>query len=65
MVPDRKLTFDIEGLQHNVEGDGWPVIFSVCATHKYDFFADYAEAVVRKNARCELCHPCENDSLGG
>ena len=65
MVPDRNVTYEIEGFQRPVERDGWPVIFSVCATHKHELFADYAEAVVRKNARCELCHPRENDSLGG
>jgi hypothetical protein len=57
--------YKIEGFQRKVDRGAWPEVFPVCATHKHDFFADYAEAVVRKKERCELCHPRENDSLGG
>ncbi len=30
---------EIEGFQNNVAGEGWPVIFPVCTTHKHDLFA--------------------------
>jgi hypothetical protein len=46
------------------EYEGWPVSFSICKKHK-SLFADYDFAHLSDTEHCILCHPVENDSLGG
>jgi hypothetical protein len=41
------------------------VNFSVCQKHKEDYFMNHAEAIVKEGAICVICHPRDNDSLGG
>ncbi len=48
----------------DAEYEGWPVIFFVCKKHSA-LFKDYKNAVVSDTEHCILCHPVENDSLGG
>ena len=44
---------------------GWPVKFYVCKAHKEDCFKDYENAILDESRPCEVCHPKDNDSLGG
>ena len=44
---------------------GWPIEFYVCKQHKEDCFSEYSPAIFSETKTCELCHPKENDSLGG
>ena len=53
-----------EQLINDPEYEEWPVIFYVCEKHKL-LFADYENARVSLVKRCTICHPVENDSLGG
>ena len=53
-----------EQLIGDAEYEGWPVVFSVCKKHKL-LFADYKLAHLSDDEHCILCHPVENDSLGG
>jgi hypothetical protein len=48
----------------NAEYEGWPVVFLICKKH-WDLFADYKYAHLSDSEHCILCHPIENDSLGG
>ncbi|GEM_PF-3977200 len=43
----------------------WPRKFFVCPEHKQLYFAHDDAAIPSENAICEICHPTENDSLGG
>lgn len=43
----------------------WPEVFPVCAKHKEELFADYGLAIASDEKPCVLCHPRDNDSLGG
>ena len=43
----------------------WPAKFFVCEDHKKKYFKDYEQAIVHSKEFCELCHPKDNDSLGG
>ena len=40
-------------------------VFPVCAKHKEELFADYGLAIASDEKPCVLCHPRDNDSLGG
>jgi len=53
-----------EHLISDAEYEGWPVVFSICKKH-LSLFADYEKARLSDNEDCILCHPAENDSLGG
>jgi len=48
----------------NAEYERWPVVFSICIKH-WDLFADYEYAYLSDTEHCILCHPIDNDSLGG
>ncbi len=48
----------------NAEYEGWPVVFLICKKH-WDLFADYKYAHLSDSEHCILCHPIENDRLGG
>jgi hypothetical protein len=53
-----------KNLISDVEYAEWPVVFSICKKHKA-LFADYKYAQLSDSEHCILCHPIENDSLGG
>ena len=55
---------DSENLISDTEYEQWPVVFSICKKHK-ELFVDYKDAQLSDSERCILCHPIENDSLGG
>lgn len=48
----------------DAEYEGWPVIFSICSRH-WPLFEDDEHARLSDVESCILCHPVENDSLGG
>jgi hypothetical protein len=52
-------------LMSDAEYEVWPVVFAICKEHKA-LFADYEYARLSDiEEHCILCHPVENDSLGG
>ena len=53
-----------EKLISDAEYEGWPVVFSICKEHQ-SVFEDYEYARLSDKEHCILCHPVENDSLGG
>lgn len=55
---------NIEQSVSDAEYEGWPVVFSVCKEHKL-LFADDEFAHLSDTEHCILCHPVDNDSLGG
>lgn len=49
----------------DAEYDVWPIVFAICKEHKA-LFSDYEFARLSDiEGHCILCHPVENDSLGG
>lgn len=56
--------YDYKQKVSEAEYEGWPVNFTVCEEHK-KLFKEYAKARVSDEKLCVLCHPVENDSLGG
>ena len=48
----------------DAEYEGWPVTFFICKKH-IALFSDYENAILSDSEHCILCHPVENDSLGG
>ena len=56
--------YDYKQKMSEAEYEGWQVDFTVCKEHK-KLFREYAKARVGNEETCILCHPVENDSLGG
>jgi hypothetical protein len=55
---------DCEELLEEMELE-WPIKSYVCKQHKEECFSEYDFAIFSETKACELCHPKENDSLGG
>lgn len=53
-----------EAEKSDKEDERQPVRFSVCSRH-WPLFADDERALLGDSDHCILCHPAENDSLGG
>lgn len=53
-----------EQVLSDAEYEGWPVTFYICKKHSV-LFEDYENAIISDTEHCILCHPIENDSLGG
>ena len=56
---------DISTRSDDSKPSNWPVSFYVCSNHKESFYSDYDYAIRDDSKCCELCEPCDNDSLGG
>ncbi|NOH13504.1 MAG: hypothetical protein HND51_17840 [Chloroflexi bacterium] len=57
--------FSERDLANEIRERGWPVVFKVCEEHKSEFFDDYKQAEVGNKDNCIICHPADNDALGG
>ena len=53
-----------ELLISDAEYERWPVVFFICKEHQ-SLFTNYEDAHLSDKEHCILCHPVENDSLGG
>ncbi|MBW8010570.1 MAG: hypothetical protein FVQ83_04910 [Chloroflexi bacterium] len=56
---------DIVSVGDDSRPGNWPASFYVCSYHKENFFSEYDYAIPNDSKCCDLCEPCENDSLGG
>ena len=55
---------EYEEMISDAEYEGWPVTFNICEIHSA-LFEYYENAQLSDADHCILCHPVENDSLGG
>lgn len=57
----------VKGLRRREPQPWYPIdtTFKVCPRHKRQYFKDYEDALIGTGAECIICHPPNNDALGG
>lgn len=67
-MAERKLKIPkLNGMRKREPQPWYPTdtTFKVCAKHKRQFFKEHEDALPGTSEECIICHPPNNDSLGG